>query len=472
MIKQASTLQLGQIENSIQYAAREAALADGLLCDNNSKNNNNDNDDDYNNDDADDNDNNHNSILKGKGKAALRRGKWTAEEEAYANRLINEFKSGLLPLTDGTTLRTFLSKLLNCDPMRISKKFVGQNCIGKQVFRRRQCDLERLSNEDIEASRTELAELERRFLERVVQNNRTKSNAKDGKNNNNSSSNGNGNGDNSSTSHTIPPWMMPPTDKSNLYDSSFTTSIKESNNSSDGGPTAAKSRAAAKPKVTRGKSSKTSDDNYVKSEYPNDQVSSLARISSVEYIRELVGNSTKPSLNRVNSLELLPSLGFEMTSQSSMDNLQAYGLGMGNPTISSLWPSLNDLAEASKIIAASEEQAENYKKRTSHNEYNHYVADQGNDIGYTIDSSPPLPNGGKKFYGGNSFGSSGKRMRTEGGEQQPIVMPKKNSSVDNFWMLVNSGDIPHPSTSVLSESIMNTQPPQSNGNSNGHVTTN
>lgn len=42
----------------------------------------------------------------------------------------------------GTTLRTFLSKLLNCDPMRISKKFVGQNCIGKQVFRRRQVCVE------------------------------------------------------------------------------------------------------------------------------------------------------------------------------------------------------------------------------------------------------------------------------------------------------------------------------------------
>ena len=64
-------------------------------------------------------------------KIGLRRGKWTTEEEYYANRLIYEFKLGLLPLTDGTTLRTFLSKLLNCDPMRISKKFVGQNCIGK-----------------------------------------------------------------------------------------------------------------------------------------------------------------------------------------------------------------------------------------------------------------------------------------------------------------------------------------------------
>ena len=104
----------------------------------------------------------------------LRRGKWTTEEESYANRLIYEFKLGLLPLTDGTTLRTFLSKLLNCDPMRISKKFVGQNCIGKQVFRRRQQDLEKLTSEQIEQSRKELAELERKFLERVAQTNRTK----------------------------------------------------------------------------------------------------------------------------------------------------------------------------------------------------------------------------------------------------------------------------------------------------------
>lgn len=105
----------------------------------------------------------------------LRRGKWTSEEESYANRLIQEFKAGLLPLTDGTTLRTFLSKLLNCDPMRISKKFVGSNCIGKQVFRRRTADINRLTPEQIQQSRTELSELERRFLERVAQTNRVKS---------------------------------------------------------------------------------------------------------------------------------------------------------------------------------------------------------------------------------------------------------------------------------------------------------
>lgn len=88
----------------------------------------------------------------------LRRGKWTTEEEAFANRLINEFKSGLLPLTDGTTLRNFLSKLLNCDPMRISKKFVGNNCIGKQVFRRRVAEINRLSVDQIQQIRAELSE--------------------------------------------------------------------------------------------------------------------------------------------------------------------------------------------------------------------------------------------------------------------------------------------------------------------------
>lgn len=62
----------------------------------------------------------------------LRRGKWSAEEEAYANRLIQEFKQGLIPgLPPKTTLRTFLSELLNCDPMRISKKFAGDKCVGK-----------------------------------------------------------------------------------------------------------------------------------------------------------------------------------------------------------------------------------------------------------------------------------------------------------------------------------------------------
>jgi len=64
----------GMMPSSIEEAAYEAAAADGV------------------------------GILGGNKmkRAGMRRGKWTTEEENYANRLIQEFKSGLLPLTDGT----------------------------------------------------------------------------------------------------------------------------------------------------------------------------------------------------------------------------------------------------------------------------------------------------------------------------------------------------------------------------------
>jgi len=55
----------------------------------------------------------------------------------YVNRLIAEFQSGQLPVTGTTTLRTFLARLLHCDPMRISKKFARQHRIGKQVYYQR-----------------------------------------------------------------------------------------------------------------------------------------------------------------------------------------------------------------------------------------------------------------------------------------------------------------------------------------------
>lgn len=59
----------------------------------------------------------------------LRRGKWTPEEEEYSSRIIAEFKNGTLPLTDGTTLRTFLSKLLNCDPVSSTERGNVINCV-------------------------------------------------------------------------------------------------------------------------------------------------------------------------------------------------------------------------------------------------------------------------------------------------------------------------------------------------------
>lgn len=42
--------------------------------------------------------------------------------------------TGTLDVPDGTTLRTHLSSILNCDPMRITKKFTGDSCIGKRIF--------------------------------------------------------------------------------------------------------------------------------------------------------------------------------------------------------------------------------------------------------------------------------------------------------------------------------------------------
>ena len=77
--------------------------------------------------------NNNNNLTSDK--ITLRRGKWSVEEELYAEKIIAYFNKGLIPdVATGTTLRTYLSDKLQCDPMRITKKFAGASCIGKQVF--------------------------------------------------------------------------------------------------------------------------------------------------------------------------------------------------------------------------------------------------------------------------------------------------------------------------------------------------
>ena len=53
---------------------------------------------------------------------ALRRGKWSQEEEDFTHIIVDTFKEGVLPLADGTTLRTYVSGQLHCAPMRITKK--------------------------------------------------------------------------------------------------------------------------------------------------------------------------------------------------------------------------------------------------------------------------------------------------------------------------------------------------------------
>jgi hypothetical protein len=66
----------------------------------------------------------------------VRKGKWTTEEEEYANKIIHYFGSGLLDISEGTTLRAHVAEALDCDPMRITKKFTGASRIGKKTYRK------------------------------------------------------------------------------------------------------------------------------------------------------------------------------------------------------------------------------------------------------------------------------------------------------------------------------------------------
>nr|CCA21902.1 conserved hypothetical protein [Albugo laibachii Nc14] len=55
----------------------------------------------------------------------VRTGRWSYEEEAYAKGMMEAFRSGHIPLHGRVSLRKFLSEILICHPMRVSKKFAG-----------------------------------------------------------------------------------------------------------------------------------------------------------------------------------------------------------------------------------------------------------------------------------------------------------------------------------------------------------
>lgn len=63
----------------------------------------------------------------------VRSGKWSSAEDAYLAKLIWLFKAGLLAdMEPKTSLRSFLAIMLNCCPMRISKKQMhGHSFMGK-----------------------------------------------------------------------------------------------------------------------------------------------------------------------------------------------------------------------------------------------------------------------------------------------------------------------------------------------------
>jgi hypothetical protein len=87
------------------------------------------------------------------------------EEEEYTSRIIQQFSTGLLTLPEGATLRSYLADKLNCDPMRITKKFTGACCLGRRVYHLR--DRPRATPAEIEMAKAEVDHLEQRFLLRV-----------------------------------------------------------------------------------------------------------------------------------------------------------------------------------------------------------------------------------------------------------------------------------------------------------------
>ncbi len=64
----------------------------------------------------------------------------------------------------GTTLRSYLSDMLWCDPMRITKKFAGASCIGKQVFSKN----DDITQKDREIAEQELNALKDAFREYII----------------------------------------------------------------------------------------------------------------------------------------------------------------------------------------------------------------------------------------------------------------------------------------------------------------
>jgi hypothetical protein len=99
-----------------------------------------------------------------------------AEEERYANKVIEYFNAGTLRLDEndrGITLRAYLSQKLGCDPMRITKKYTGAACLGKRVYH---AFRQNGRTEDVERAERELDALENDFKTKLSQMGRRKTN--------------------------------------------------------------------------------------------------------------------------------------------------------------------------------------------------------------------------------------------------------------------------------------------------------
>ena len=91
-----------------------------------------------------------------------RSGKWTKEEEEFVELIMAEFEAGQLPLPEGQAIRLCLAQLLNCSPMRLSKKF-QKTPLGKRAYRRRLTE-----KEPCESSPSQFSQIETRFRKQLL----------------------------------------------------------------------------------------------------------------------------------------------------------------------------------------------------------------------------------------------------------------------------------------------------------------
>ncbi|CAB9519068.1 expressed unknown protein [Seminavis robusta] len=95
--------------------------------------------------------------------SAQRSGKWTEEEEEFAQELMDAFHSGHLDVEEGVSLRKLLAKKLMCSAKRVSKKFEGTNYKGKMQYAR---DYD-IPEKDVQERKAKLDVLEKCFLESI-----------------------------------------------------------------------------------------------------------------------------------------------------------------------------------------------------------------------------------------------------------------------------------------------------------------
>ena len=99
---------------------------------------------------------------------------FSSDGNSFLTIIQNRFVFFFLPFLQFSTNVIFSLSHFDYFSYFYRNDFIFTIIISQQVFRRRVGELENLTGEQIEKSRKELADLERKFLERVAQTNRSK----------------------------------------------------------------------------------------------------------------------------------------------------------------------------------------------------------------------------------------------------------------------------------------------------------